>query len=127
MKIKNKKEFEEIKSIIEDINLNESNKLYLIEILAEKIYFPENFSYYNGANSYMDKFKYLFSAKISIQYRIYPLYIDNEEDLYIKENKKRIFRFSCSNYVLDNDYHLYFTKLKKEIKNKNEKTSIKKF
>ena len=66
---------------------------------------------------------FLLKFLYNIEYRIYNLYIDNEEALYIKENKKRKFRFSCSNYILDNDYHLCFTKLKKEIKNKNKKTS----
>ena len=59
-----------------------------INLLAESIKFPEYYGYYVSKEFYLDKFKYLLSAKISTQVRIYPYYIKYEGDLLTKENKK---------------------------------------
>ena len=61
----NKKGFEDIKKFIEDINIEESNKIYRIEQLSEKVYFSYYFAYYIGQNYYMEKFKFSLFAKIS--------------------------------------------------------------
>ena len=44
----------------------------------------------------------------------YPTFINDEEDKYIKNNKKRMFCNSCINYDLDNEYYLCFKHIKKK-------------
>lgn len=64
----------------------------------------------------MDKFLFLLSAKLEGKYRIYPDYIDLEDDITIIENKKRNFRSSIINYILNSEYQLCFLHIKKEQK-----------
>ena len=45
---------------------------------------------YNGRDYFLDKFLYLLSGKISNKYRIYPDFIEGEDYLVLKENKKDI-------------------------------------
>ena len=56
---------------------------------------------YNGKDYFLDKFLYLLSGKISNKYPIYPDFIEGEDDLVLKENKKRYFRNAIINYSLN--------------------------
>ena len=64
----------------------------------------------------MDKYLYLLSQCISYKSRIYPKYINEEENYNILENKKRAFRASCANYKLDENFYLCYLHTKEEKK-----------
>ena len=113
-------EFKDIHDKIKDIILshNDYNDNILNEIinLSKSIHYPNYFNIYNGDNYYLDKYLYLLSSKIFNKLRLYPRYIDEELDPIIKENKKRNFRASLSNYELDSDYYLCYLHTKSEMK-----------
>ena len=69
---------------------------------------------------YMDKYKYLLSKIIFQEFRIYPSNINGESGINIKKNKKHMFRNSCSNYELDDDYFLSLKNILKNDKPKNK-------
>ena len=108
----------DIKNIINnnDIDLNEK-----VISLSANIKYPEYFSYYQGLNFYKDKFLYLLSTKIDNRFRIYPDYIEYEQNLHIIENKKRLFRSSWNNYTLNENYQLCFLEIKSLKKDKYKK------
>ena len=90
--------FKNIKDLIYDNNIEKLEKISLVKKISNDIFFPKYFSTYSGYNFYMEKFLYLLSCKLSISYRIYPDYIEEELEVLVKENKKRVFRNSCLNY-----------------------------
>ena len=100
-----------IRNIIYNYSLNNKNTLDLenkeIEnngsTASAEIYLNIN---YKGNNYYYEKYIYSLSAKLFTYYRLYLDYIEFEDDNNIKENKKRVFRNSLSNYELDGKYYL---------------------
>ena len=101
-------EHRNIENIIKDSTTNNDEKLNKIIEIAKNIRYPEYYSNYKGKNYYYDKYIYLLTAKLFNYYRLYPDYIEYEEDNNIKKNKKRIFRNSISNYELDDNYYLCY-------------------
>ena len=105
-------EHNQIKEIIENIYINDTDKLNKLINIINKIIYPIYKGEYNGNNFYMDKHLYLLTKKFTTNIRYYPDYIKYEENNSIKENKKRYFRSSCINYELDEEYYLCFKKIK---------------
>ena len=111
----------DIKNIINNRSLDLNEKVTNIINLTGNIKYPSYFSYYQWLNLYKDKFLYLLTTKIDNRFRIYPDYIEDEQNLNIKENKKRLFRSSCSNYALNENYQLCFLEIKSVNKDKYKK------
>ena len=107
----------DIKITIDNTNMQDSEKIRLINNLCNNLKFPNYNLYYKGEDYYLDKYKYLLSSKISDKIRIYPDYIQLEEDYQKLWNKKRMFRSSIINYDLDDELFLCFKKNKTTNKN----------
>ena len=105
-----------IENIIKESNTNNDDKLNKIIEISKNIKYPKNYSNYKGNNYYYDKYIYLLSAKLFTYYRLYPDCIEYEDDINIKENKKRVFRNSLSNYELDGNYYLFYKHTKNDAK-----------
>ena len=54
--------------------------------------------------------------KLCSKYRIYPSFIEDENDMDVVINKKRQFQSSFLNYILDKDYYLCYLHIKEDKK-----------